>query len=821
MLVVTPRTIRYNNRRLHSHRLLINPFVGGSKLKPLFRVLVLRLRTPWQSALLAICIVGFGHWPTVSAADVDVTIERIEVGFGGYFKVGDWSPLFATVQSSTARSVRIVVEAVDPDEHIVAMPGPLVTLPAGQPLRLQAAFRSGRLNGEISVRVEDEAGPVLATQRVVTGDVGTAARKALRQDVLLWATLGHPPGFESGPLHDVRSKTDASSQAAGSSRGAVPEAALRSDSSVQVQIASLDSASGLPGAGQGRLYESLDALVLALGEASRDGDDWLAQITADQNEALRDWVQTGGHLVLAVGARAADYRSSRLAEWVPVSIQPDLSDVRQLQGLESFSKRNQALSFPPGTMKAARLDATGLSARHILVSGADGPLLVRVPYGLGRVTFLGLDITRPPLANWKALDAVCRKIASDLGSGTATRREQRPDQIGRQGITELASQLHAAQDRFASINRPSIWSVMGLVLAYIVVLGPLDYFVVQRVIRRSTWTWVTFPALVCLASGASLWAASRWSGHALQVNQMDVIDVVDMPGIAGGQIVRGRSWFNVFSPETSAYRVGIEANSLVPENATMPRPAAVVTWSGVPEDAVGGMYRIGGLNLARRRYRADDTVSQCENVPILVGSSKSFEATWHHSAKQLVHSSLESSGVGRLDGAISHALPMPLEDCLLAYGGRLYRLNSGETTSLLAPYQEWAPSQRGNLRDLKAFLTNTIAQRGEKKEKLQGDIYLRETAYDSTRTDRDDLVRMLTFHQAAGGSVYTGLNHDLFRSLDLSEMMQLGRAVLVGRIKSPVAKVLVNGHVIEPSERATYVRFLVPVKQVRGDKNDE
>lgn len=769
---------------------------------------------------MAIGIAGLGYLPTVSAAGGDVTIERIEVGFGGYFKVGDWSPLFATVRSSTARSVRIVVEAVDPDEHIVEMPGPLVTLPAGQPLQLQAAFRSGRLNGEITVRVEDELGQVLAAQRVQSGDKLAAARPALRQDVLLWATLGHPPGFESGPLHDVRSKSDASSPAAESSRAAVPENSPRADTGVQVQVVHLDSASALPDAGQGRLYESLDTLILVVGEKSREGDDWLLEITEDQSAALCDWVRTGGHLVLALGARAADYRSSRLAAWFPISVQANLSELRQLPGLESFSKRNQSLSFP-GSIKAAKLDATGLSERNILVQGADGPLLVRVPYGLGRVTFLGLDITRPPLSNWKALDAVCRKIASDLGSGTAMRREQRPDQIGRQGITELASQLHAAQDRFAIIKRPSIWSVMGLILVYIVVLGPFDYFVVQRVIGRSTWTWVTFPAVVCLASGASLWAASRWSGHALQVNQFDVIDVVDLPGTAGDQIVRGRTWFNVFSPETSAYRIGIEATSLGKENAAMPRPAAVVTWSGVPEDAVGGMYRIGGLNLARRRYRTDDTASQCESVPILVGSSKSFEATWDHAAKQLVTSSLESSGVGRLDGAISHALPMPLEDCLLAYGGRLYRLNSGETTSSLAPYQEWSPAQRGNLRDLKAFLTNTVAQRGEKKEKLQGDIYLRETAYDSTRTDRDDLLRMLTFHRAAGGSAYTGLNHDLLRSLDLSEMMQLGRAVLVGRIKSPVAKVQVNGKAIEPSERATYVRFVVPVKQVRGDKTDE
>ncbi|MBI5756992.1 MAG: hypothetical protein HZA46_00575 [Planctomycetales bacterium] len=783
-------------------------------MKSLVRVLVQQLRSPWLTALVAVLIAGFCQLPTASASDGDVTIERIEIGFGGYFKVGNWSPLFATVKSTTARSVRIVVESVDPDEHIVELPGPLVTLPAGQPLRLQAAFRSGRLNGKIAVRVEDESGLALATRRVAGGDESGGPKLALRQDVLLWATLGHPPGFESGPLHAVRSKPDATGKS-----GSAAEPSPRSDTSVQVQVVPLDSTSALPGAGQGRLYESLNTLVMVVGEKLQNDDDWLVQLTADQSEALRDWVSTGGHLVLAVGARATDYRSSPLAEWIPVSVQPNLSDLRQLTGLEAFSGRNQALSFP-GTIKAAKLDATELSERNVLVQGAAGPLLVRVPFGLGRVTILGLDITRPPLANWKALDAVCRKIASDLRSGVTTRHEQRPDQLGRQGITELASQLHAAQDQFATINRPSIWSVMGLILGYIVVLGPLDYFVVQRVIGRSTWTWVTFPALVCLASAASLWAASRWNGEALQVNQMDVLDVVDLPGTDGGQIVRGRTWFNVFSPETATYRIATEVTSLDAATANAARPAATVSWSGVPEDAVGGMYRIGGLNLARRLYRMDEAISQCESVPLLVGSSKSFEATWNHAAKQLVISSLESSGVGRLDGTIAHALPMPLEDCLLAYGGRLYRLSGSESSSSLAPHQEWSPSQRRQLRDLKAFLTNTIAQREQQQDKNRKDVFLKETPYDPTLTDRDVLVRMLTFHQAAGGTGYTGLNHDLLRSLDLSEMMQLGRAVLMGRIRSPVAKVLVNGQAVEPSDRATYVRFIVPVKQVREQETE-
>ena len=741
----------------------------------------------------------------------DVSIESVTVGFGGYFKVGDSSPLFVTLNSTAARSVRVVVDAVDPDGHAVELTGPVIELPGGKSKRWQAGFRLGRLGGEMTVRVDDVSGQVLAVRRLPGGGDSIVMQPALRQDVLLWATLGHPPGFDSGPLHTEPPRPDTT----GSRTAAGGGSASKTEPSARVQVVHLDSAADLPVGETGHLLQSLDALVLALGETSRGSGDWLTQLTPHQSSALRDWVRSGGHLILAAGARASELRSSPLADWLPITNQARLSDVRQFPSLETFSGRNVPLSMT-GTVKAAKLDATTLDERNVLVQGADGPLMVRLPYGLGRVTFLGLDLTQPPLSNWKALDAVCRRMASGLRTTAAPRREQTSGQLGGLGITDLASQLHSALDQFAAVNRPSIWSVMGWIAAYILFLGPLDFFVVRRVLGRSMLTWVTFPLLVCVACATSLWAASRANGDRLLVRQFELVDVVDLKSASGDQFVRGRSWYDVYSPQTVTYRVGVEVASAGATSSGETRIAPRVSWSGVPEDVVGGMYRSGGLNLARRRYRADDSSAHLDKVPIPIWSSKRFEATWQHPVKQVVTSSLATSGVGRLEGTISHALPFPLEDCLLASGGRLYLFGGGSGSSL-APYQDWAPSQQGRLRDLKAYLTNTIAQRGDRTDKLREDIFLKETPYDPSSTNLDQLVRMLTFHQAAGGSAYTGLNHARLHTLDLSELMQLGRAVLVGRVKTPVSRLLVNDQNVETAELNTYVRIIVPVTQVKGD----
>ena len=54
----------------------------------------------------------------------DVTIERVEVGFVGYYKVGRWAPV--TVHVTTNRPVRaeLVIEARDPDGNLITLASP-------------------------------------------------------------------------------------------------------------------------------------------------------------------------------------------------------------------------------------------------------------------------------------------------------------------------------------------------------------------------------------------------------------------------------------------------------------------------------------------------------------------------------------------------------------------------------------------------------------------------------------------------------------------------------------------------------------------------
>jgi hypothetical protein len=478
-----------------------------------------------------------------------------------------------------------------------------------------------------------------------------------------------------------------------------------------------------------------------------------------------------------------------------------------------------------GQVPAARLGQTG---GDVLVPGLDGPLLVQVPHGFGRVTFLAVDLDRAPLADWAGLHEMCLKILARGRDENQHLKSQESTQLAQLGVTDLASQLHFAQDDFPRVARFSVWGIMGLVLIYLLIIGPLDYFLVHRVLKKPQLTWITFPGWVLVAVGLSIGLAERTNGQGLQANQVDIIDID-----AASQQVRGQSWVTLYSPETRRYAVKVEPQTRTWNNGeapgTPPLPSRL-SWSGAPEAGIGGMYRPGGLQLARRLYQFGEAATEIENLPISIWSTQSLTAQWDHVPLEsktegpLIESALQSVGVGRLSGSITHQLPFPLDDCLLAFGNRVYfpmQRVRGVPMPILGPLQTWevGGQSRGEQRELRGYLTQVTSTRVPKEtgSAKETRVQIEQTPYNPLSRDRTELVRMLTFHQAAGGSSYTRLRDDQLQELDLSLQLRMGRAVLFGRLKSnspAAARVVVDGQALNPAAQATYIRCVLPVEHI-------
>jgi hypothetical protein len=65
--------------------------------------------------------------------------------------------------------------------------------------------------------------------------------------------------------------------------------------------------------------------------------------------------------------------------------------------------------------------------------------------------------------------------------------------------------------------------------------------------------------------------------------------------------------------------------------------------------------------------------------------------------------------------------------------------------------------------------------------------------------------------------MYTGLGNGALRSYDWTPLLELDRAVLIGRIHRPVMHWTIDGKPIEPDASATFVRLVLPVRAVREE----
>jgi hypothetical protein len=227
------------------------------------------------------------------------------------------------------------------------------------------------------------------------------------------------------------------------------------------------------------------------------------------------------------------------------------------------------------------------------------------------------------------------------------------------------------------------------------------------------------------------------------------------------------------------------------------------------------MYRSGGAGFGGRGYRFGIESAAVEDLPVAHWSTKTLSAGWRSELTQpVVDYRLESLGTGQLRGTITHHFGVPLEDCLVVASGWAYLPATGGGT--LQPGAEWLLGGGVSVRqrDLRALLTGEKQTRFDKKSgAVSSEIMTTTEAYDPLGRDLDQQVRMISFHEVAGGSEHTGLAHAALRGLEMTDLMQLGRAVLIGRVAASPARVLVDGAAVEPADHSTWVRLVLPIVQ--------
>jgi hypothetical protein len=692
----------------------------------------------------------------------------VRVGFDRHFKVGHWTPIVVEGVLPNARACEVITS--DPDG--VRISQPLSRQTTGLTSNWAGVLRSGRLGGDVEVKVWGDGTEPIQQRKLLpkrsSSDLESSEAPffvPLRQSQPVWLEVGTPKETELLKANEF----------------------LLAAKSEQWP----------------------DAAEIPWGLDSVDGI-WTTShttLTERTRNELERWLRRGGHLVITIATDLDEFQrtpwAGLLYEAVTVRERTRTND---LSGIESFAIHAHKI------LGANRTPVTVLKPKEgrVLVSGLDGPLATRSCYGYGQVTVLGFDLTVTPLARWNGRTPLIKRLLQQAPEKEAAKSAVRST-LSQSGITDLASQWRAAVIQMPDVSRPTLWGALGLLLVYSAVIGPLDYLLVHKLLKRPHWTWATLPLLVAVASVSTVWLAHAANGNTAKLTQLDVVDID-----AGRQEVTARSWATTYSTDNRLWKI-----ETAPVRLNPARPQTTVSWLGFPENSSGGLYRESGFDLGRAVAQSAGDRSSLSEVPFAQWSSKSLtsESLWL-SETPLIEADLTSASANELSGHITHHLPFELRDWIVVYEKWIFYPHPklGEAATIWRADQPWTPKDDRNYgRELRGFLTRiTVTKRNAKKGKVQEDVLVEQERYDPLNLEPSDILQMMTLYEAAGGKSYTGLDHHSLRTFDLSPMLSQDRAVVIARVAEPTTEWRFNGDARNPTRHHGFVRLLLPVKRV-GD----
>ncbi len=726
-------------------------------------------------------------------ADPSVTDPSVTVGITGHYRIGRWT----AVKFDQPKASNASFETLDGDgvRVVYAASKPNLSNPSGF-----AYVVPGSEAAPLVIRAGDET--LLSTRLPEFGSPSRGA-SAIPNDMPWIVCLGDPLGVDQ--------------------LGANEE--LRRDPQIAVSIP--DHANELPDSSLG--YHGVDVVMI-----NGSGLPLLKQLKPIQRRALTEWIQTGGRVFLTLGESAKGFSTSApwLIDLLPIDPQLELIELSP-SAIETYTTTQIPLDnyvgvrLPKGVGEILLM---GRTTRRVSV-----PIAADYNVALGRVTVLAADLESELFASWPQRKDLIQRVTG--GALSIEKEKHNANRIT--AFDDLAGQTRSTLDQFP-IKRKFSFSVLALMLlGLIALIGPLEYWLINRVLRKPLLGWLTFP-LVTLGLSAVLasWAAPKppaaantatLLGHEVddalansqvaaepfapvQCNRLEVVDID-----AAEMIGRGFAWSFLYSHPANQFDVNIHSASTMKSvaqrltgNFSAPFGTPGITFGGI--QIAGEDARLPPYHVAIDPHAAQ-AASQIKNLAIAPRSSKSI-ATFLNFSPSLnnVSKVRRRRGSELLEGELANPLSVDLLDASLIYGNWVY----------LLPTRFRGNSVIESVEDLRQ---KNFRWRLSRQEVLEKNDIKNESWSATDFNSHSRIAEMLMFHDAVGGSRYTGLKHAPLKQLDLSSLLVEDRCILMGRLRDPWLEVqLKDVHqgsesdaMINPQGKTlSMVRIILPVQTTRS-----
>lgn len=437
---------------------------------------------------------------SAGAAAADPVTLDVVAGYQGFIKVGDWMPV--TVVAKNAGPA--IDGTLEFQEVFSSQPGV-----AGGPIYQAPISLAGgavkRIRGYV---VENATGSTIRVRIVQNG------RLIVSQD----SVSGSATSTMIGVLSDQPTSLDGF--------------AAVHPGSVAARVVHLHADDIAESALPLRAFD-----ILAIDDFATDG------LTSGQRTAIGDFVRAGGNLLLGTGAA---WRKTLAG--LPAAILP--MDVNGTTSVNAPDLGASSVELATGTTAQARV---------WLASGTH-PLMLDRTIGAGTVTMAAFDFNQD-IGSGSALlrQVLSRAVFRNPGAiqNFAYAGGLGPAGFSQQSISNKSNALMSVLGNLPSLDLPSFQLTGGLVLLYVLLVGPVNYFVLGA-FRRRALAWVTVPLIALIAAGGAYGTSVLTKGRSVQANQVTILHLQP-----GWDHAYQETYTGIIAPSRGDYQASVAGTRLL------------------------------------------------------------------------------------------------------------------------------------------------------------------------------------------------------------------------------------------------------------------
>ncbi|OPX44487.1 hypothetical protein CLHUN_14800 [Ruminiclostridium hungatei] len=374
-----------------------------------------------------------------------------------------------------------------------------------------------------------------------------------------------------------------------------------------------------------------------------------SRLSKGQYEILKQWVKNGGTLIVGTGSKY----NKTLSAFKDDFIQGSQGSMQEIATSKIYE-----LATNGDNKNEARLDVLSLSVKDsaVLLEDKNVSLVQANEKGTGVVGILAFDLGKAPFVNWNNNTVFMEKILALVNpSLTSTNNINN-------GVTYFNNDIYGLQqavNMFSEMATARTSSFYLILLAYILVVAPLSYFILKRLDKRE-WMWLTVPVLAVVFAGIVYITGSGTRLGKITTNVISYINIDNKGNVS-----------------TDTYAGILNTNK---------SKVKLTSQSGDRFIPVANNY-----------YSDRETKTEVQEAKIHTGEDSGIEyknsSLLETKIIQIQEASLELGRLetnlslknGKISGTIKNSTAMDLEDCLLLLPDGYYivrSLKKGETVDL-------------------------------------------------------------------------------------------------------------------------------------------